>query len=426
MNVIEVRGLSKRYRIGLKEKRHETLVGQIGSILRAPLDNFRKLRDLSRFGDDDESVFWALKDINFDVQQGDVLGIIGHNGAGKSTLLKILSRITEPTSGEIRVKGRISALLEVGTGFHPELTGRENIYMNGTILGMTKKEIDRKLDEIVDFSGVEKYIDTPVKFYSSGMKVRLGFAVAAHLEPEILIIDEVLAVGDAEFQRKCLGKMEDVAQNNGRTILFVSHDLAAVSALCSNSILLSNSKIVKFGNTNSVIQDYITALSMNIDKKKIKNKEGASISLLEITLYYENNNKIIQSEKIPLGYHFIIDVTLYDNKLESREFELNFEVHKQRGIAVTSYGNELNCHQLLFDGNNRITKIRINTGEILLRPDDYILNLWINDLKYGPVGMFKEISLFSVIPMDIFGCGKLPFKESQGILINRPNSIQIL
>jgi lipopolysaccharide transport system ATP-binding protein len=229
-SVIQVQNLSKRYRIGLRENRPDTFLGQIGGILRAPFDNLRRLRSMSKFGADDDSIFWALKDINFEVQQGEVLGIIGHNGAGKSTLLKILSRITEPTTGEVRLKGRVSALLEVGTGFHPELTGRENIFMNGTILGMTRREINTKLDEIVDFSGVEKYLDTPVKFYSSGMKVRLGFAVAAHLEPEILIIDEVLAVGDAEFQRKCLGKMEDVA-SQGRTVLFVSHDMGAMSNL---------------------------------------------------------------------------------------------------------------------------------------------------------------------------------------------------
>jgi lipopolysaccharide transport system ATP-binding protein len=283
MNVIEVRDLSKRYRIGLQEKRHETLAGQIGSILRAPFDNFRKLRDMSRFGDDDESIFWALKDINFDVQQGDVLGIIGHNGAGKSTLLKILSRITEPTSGEIRIKGRISALLEVGTGFHPELTGRENIYMNGTILGMTRKEIDRKLDEIVDFSGVEKYIDTPVKFYSSGMKVRLGFAVAAHLEPEILIIDEVLAVGDAEFQRKCLGKMEDVA-GHGRTILFVSHNMAAVKNLCQTVLLLKHGKIMTIGSSEQVIQNYLEE-GIKIEQRiSFFDKKNEYINLKEIEI----------------------------------------------------------------------------------------------------------------------------------------------
>lgn len=255
-SIIKVQNLSKRYRLGLKEQQADTLVGQFKNILTAPYRNYKRLRELSKFGTEDESVFWALKDINFEVQQGEVLGIIGKNGAGKSTLLKILSQITEPTSGRIEIHGRVASLLEVGTGFHPELSGRENIYMNGTILGMTRREIDHKLDEIIDFSGVEKFIDTPVKFYSSGMKVRLGFSVAAHLDPEILIIDEVLAVGDYEFQQKCLGKMEDVAES-GRTVLFVSHNMGAVKALCPKSICLQNGKVYLQGKTEDVIKDYL-------------------------------------------------------------------------------------------------------------------------------------------------------------------------
>ena len=208
---------------------------------------------------DDE--MWALRDVSFEVKQGEILGIIGRNGAGKSTLLKILSRVTAPTSGEVRVKGRIASLLEVGTGFHPELTGRENIFLNGTILGMTKPEIKKKLDEIVAFSEVEKFIDTPVKRYSSGMYVRLAFAVAAHLEPEILIVDEVLAVGDTQFQNKCVGKMKDVA-THGRTVLFVSHNMAAVRALCSSAVLLRGGRIAVSGKTDDVIQDYLYAATL--------------------------------------------------------------------------------------------------------------------------------------------------------------------
>ena len=204
MTVIKVENVSKRYRIGVQEK-SDTFAGQLKNAITYPVRNFKRITQLKKFdNENDPSVFWALKDINFEVKQGEVLGIIGRNGAGKSTLLKVLSRITEPTTGSIKIKGRVSSLLEVGTGFHPELTGRDNVYMNGTILGMTKKEIDKKFDEIVAFSGVEQHIDTPVKFYSSGMKVRLGFSVAAHLEPEILIIDEVLAVGDFEFQKALL------------------------------------------------------------------------------------------------------------------------------------------------------------------------------------------------------------------------------
>ncbi|NVJ47330.1 MAG: ATP-binding cassette domain-containing protein [Cytophagia bacterium] len=257
--VIKVENLSKRYRLGLKEKQSDTLLGQIGQVIRSPLDNLKRLRDLNRFDEEVESVFWALKDVSFEVKEGEVLGIIGKNGAGKSTLLKILSQITEPTSGKIEIHGRVASLLEVGTGFHPELSGRENIYMNGTILGMTRREIDSKLDEIIDFSGVEKFIDTPVKFYSSGMKVRLGFSVAAHLDPEILIIDEVLAVGDYEFQKKCLGKVEDISKNQGRTVLFVSHNMAAVQNLCSEAIFLEEGKVVSRGATDEIIDLYLNS-----------------------------------------------------------------------------------------------------------------------------------------------------------------------
>lgn len=205
---------------------------------------------------------WALKDITFDVEEGDVVGIIGKNGAGKSTLLKLLSRVTGPTTGTIKAKGRIASLLEVGTGFHPELTGRENIYMNGAILGMTKAEIRSKLDEIIDFSGCERYIDTPVKRYSSGMMVRLGFAVAAHLEPEILVVDEVLAVGDAEFQKKAIGKMKDVSKGDGRTVLFVSHNMGSIRSLCKSGILLKDGMVEYTGEVNDVVDHYIMAYNM--------------------------------------------------------------------------------------------------------------------------------------------------------------------
>lgn len=226
------------------------------SILRQedPYLKIGETNDRSKKGSSD--YVWALKDITFDVKQGDVVGIIGKNGAGKSTLLKLLSRVTSPTTGAIRAKGRIASLLEVGTGFHPELTGRENIYMNGSIMGMTRHEIDRKLDEIVDFAGVERYIDTPVKRYSSGMTVRLGFAVAAFLEPEILVVDEVLAVGDAEFQKKAIGKMQDVSKGEGRTVLFVSHNMGSMQRLCTRGILLENGSIKYMGSISDTIRTY--------------------------------------------------------------------------------------------------------------------------------------------------------------------------
>ncbi|MDN3204701.1 ABC transporter ATP-binding protein [Algoriphagus sediminis] len=289
MRVIQVWNLSKRYRLGLREKQSETLVGQISQIIRSPFDNLKRLRDLNRFQSEDESVFWALKEVSFEVKEGEVLGIIGKNGAGKSTLLKILSQITDPTSGKIEIYGRVASLLEVGTGFHPELSGRENIYMNGTILGMTRREIDSKLDEIIDFSGVEKFIDTPVKFYSSGMKVRLGFSVASHLDPEILIIDEVLAVGDYEFQKKCLGKMEDVSKNQGRTVLFVSHNMAAVQNLCSRTLFLEQGKVIANGETNEIVSTYLNRnvnsylksqwIAPNFDPEKVFHFLSAAVVL---------------------------------------------------------------------------------------------------------------------------------------------------
>ncbi len=256
---VQVEALSKRYRIGRKEEMHDTLVSEMLGLVRRPLRNWRNLRNLATFGQheqDSADIIWALRDVSFELAEGEVLGIIGRNGAGKSTLLKILSRITEPTSGMVRIRGRVSSLLEVGTGFHPELTGRENVYLNGTILGMRKKEVDRKFAEMIDFSGVEKFIDTPVKRYSSGMKVRLAFAVAAHLDPDILIVDEVLAVGDLEFQRKCLGKMQDVT-GQGRTVLFVSHNMQAVRQLCPRVILLKDGSILQDGPGDAIVDLYM-------------------------------------------------------------------------------------------------------------------------------------------------------------------------
>ena len=270
---IKAEGLSKRYRLGSKNESHDTLMGSLSAWVKAPLENFRRLRGLSEFGDGDreaDDVIWALRDASFEVAPGEVVGLIGRNGAGKSTLLKIVSRIVEPTSGRAVIDGRVSSLLEVGTGFHPDLTGRENIYLNGVVLGMSKAEMDRKFDAIVDFSGVEKFIDTPVKRYSSGMLVRLAFSVAAHIEPEILLVDEVLAVGDASFQKKCMGKMEEVAQG-GRTILFVSHNLEAVRQLCRRALLFESGTMRADGGVEEVAEQYMSSLSdgtVNLDLKQ--------------------------------------------------------------------------------------------------------------------------------------------------------------
>lgn len=267
--VIKVKHLGKAYRIGLKDQKNETLGATLGAWLKSPLKNYRRLRGLSKITEDAEGndIYWALRDISFNVKKGEVLGVIGRNGAGKSTLLKLLSRITDPTKGEIEISGRVASLLEVGTGFNPDLTGRENTYLNGTILGMSRKEIDAKFDDIVAFSGIEKFIDTPVKRYSSGMKVRLGFAVAAFLDPDILILDEVLAVGDAEFQKKCLGKMQDVAEQQGRTVLFVSHNMTAVKSLCTKAIWLKDGYIAAEGNVTDVVNQYLKLFSTSTLKQ---------------------------------------------------------------------------------------------------------------------------------------------------------------
>jgi lipopolysaccharide transport system ATP-binding protein len=270
---IRVENLSKKYKIGANQARYQTLRESIVNGFSNPIE--RIIGSPTK----DDNIIWALKDINFEVKHGEVLGIIGRNGAGKSTLLKILSRITKPTTGRFELNGRVGSLLEVGTGFHPELTGRENIYLSGAILGMKRKEINRKFDEIVDFAEIEKFLDTPVKHYSSGMYMRLAFSVAAHLEPEILLVDEVLAVGDAEFQKKCLGKMGDVA-GEGRTVLFVSHNMGAIKNLCKNSIWINFGSINEIGETEQIIADYLILTSSS--SSEVRFSEG---------LVYKNNDK---------------------------------------------------------------------------------------------------------------------------------------
>jgi lipopolysaccharide transport system ATP-binding protein len=275
---IRVENLGKLYRLGTQDRAEDNLVSAIVGALKSPLKNYRKyrstydFRDVEALGDDaidagDSGAFWALKDISFEVKRGEALGLIGSNGAGKSTLLKVLSRITPPTRGRAEIQGRLNSLLEVGTGFHPELTGRENVFLNGTILGMRRKEVEKKFDAIVDFSGVERFLDTPVKRYSSGMRVRLAFAVAAHLEPEVLIVDEVLAVGDAEFQRKCLDKMQEGGKS-GQTVIFVSHSMPAISRLCDRVLLLKDGRVAMDGPTHDVVSAYLANERPNSAQKE--------------------------------------------------------------------------------------------------------------------------------------------------------------
>ncbi len=291
--IIKVENLSKQYRLGQVSTgalAHD--VNRWWHRIRGKEDPYIKIGETNdRTAKGDSDYVWALKDINFEVQQGEVLGIIGRNGAGKSTLLKILSRTTAPTTGNIKIKGRIASLLEVGTGFHPELSGRDNIFLNGAILGMTRKEILRKFDEIVDFAGVERYIDTPVKRYSSGMYVRLAFAVAAHLEPEILIVDEVLAVGDAEFQKKCLGKMKDVSEKDGRTVLFVSHQMGAVTKLCNQAIVLNKGMVQYKGTAVSAVDYYVDNFGSDNQLKYIGKTENDTMFITEVSTLAENNEE---------------------------------------------------------------------------------------------------------------------------------------
>ncbi|GAB3711834.1 ABC transporter ATP-binding protein [Flavobacterium koreense] len=290
--IIKVDDLSKAYQIGQIGSRtlskdidrfwQTKILGKEDPFLKIGETNDRSVKGTS-------NIVWSLKDINFEVNQGDAVGIIGKNGAGKSTLLKLLSRVTSPTTGQIKVKGRIASLLEVGTGFHPELSGRENIYLNGAILGMRKKEITKKLDEIIDFSGVDRYVDTPVKRYSSGMYVRLAFAVAAHLESEILIVDEVLAVGDAEFQKKCLGKMGDISKGEGRTVLFVSHNMAAVKSLCNTGIVLENGQIVTSGSIDNVVSRYMNNTSSENNFEQVADRKGSGLIQFKNAIIFGNH-----------------------------------------------------------------------------------------------------------------------------------------
>lgn len=301
--IIKVENLGKSYIIGHQREKYVALRDVLANKARQVVSKTKNILSGGQLiaGNELEE-FWALKDINFEVNQGDRVGIIGRNGAGKSTLLKVLSRITEPTTGRIHLKGRVASLLEVGTGFHPELSGRENIYLNGAILGMGRAEVRKKFDEIVDFAGVEKFLDTPVKRYSSGMYVRLAFAVAAHLEPEILIVDEVLAVGDAEFQKKCLGKMEDVSKNEGRTVLFVSHNMGAVKNLCNKGILLKEGRLTYSNNNiDQVIATYIKNISTSNNQIKIWNDIELApgneyLKLHKVSIESNNDNDIFTLE----------------------------------------------------------------------------------------------------------------------------------
>ena len=366
---IKFENISKQYRLGLVST--HTISHDLNrwwqTSIRGKEDPYLKIGEVNDRAHKGVSDYvWALKDINFEVKQGDVLGIIGKNGAGKSTLLKILSKVTAPTTGIIKARGRIASLLEVGTGFHPEMTGRENIYMNGAIMGMTKAEINRKFDEIVDFSGIERYIDTPAKRYSSGMTVRLGFAIAAHLDPEILVVDEVLAVGDAEYQKKAIGKMQDISKGEGRTVLFVSHNMMVVKNLCKTAIVLENGQIAFQGKVDSSIEYYMSSTSKNKDCHYENNKDvPEKIEKVYLTCY---NKKVYSIDTIDDEYFLNIQIKYIDPK------RLNF------GCTIFTQEGEPLLSSPLFNSfpDKHETILRIKLPDAILKKGEYILEacLW--------------------------------------------------
>ncbi len=370
---IKIENLSKQYRLGVigtGTLSHDLNRWWTVNVLRRedPYLKIGETNDRATKGNSD--YVWALKDINMEIEQGDVVGIIGKNGAGKSTLLKILSKVTKPTTGIIKYRGRIASLLEVGTGFHAEMTGRENIYMNGSIMGMTRAEITRKLDEIVDFSGCERYLDTPVKRYSSGMTVRLGFAIAAHLDPEILVVDEVLAVGDAEFQKKAIGKMQDVSKGEGRTVLFVSHNMVSIKRLCKRCYVLDNGNIIYTGTVDNAIEYYLK-----------DNEIGSS--------YYPNNN-VVSLVQANFDKGALSIKLAYEANFIIKEPSLGFVVYDNYGNALFGSNPLVECYNDFGTPQKKGTVTATIKGP-LLSEGLYYISIWFNDGKsYGKHIFEKE------------------------------------
>jgi lipopolysaccharide transport system ATP-binding protein len=389
--VIKVENLSKQYRLGtvgastFKEDAQRwwaRMRGKDDPFLKLGGENDRTMHTAEKF-------VWSLKDINFEIQQGDVMGVIGRNGAGKSTLLKILSKVTAPTTGSVKVKGRIASLLEVGTGFHPELTGRENIYLNGAILGMRKHEITRKLDEIITFAGVEKYVDTPVKRYSSGMYVRLAFAVAAHLESEVLIVDEVLAVGDSEFQKKCIGKIGDVSKNEGKTILFVSHNIASVKSLCNRGLVLSNGTLTFQGNQIQATNFYISSNELPTFFSASNNINN-SIGNDKIKIF-EFRVSSLNSEIIQISSDIIFELLFY-NYNENINLDTTFELSTLDDIIVFHLGTVLSENKDSKIGFYRVKgKLGFN-----LNSGTYKFKIIFGENKSIPLYIHDELIKFNV------------------------------
>ncbi len=414
-SVIQVENLSKAYQIGqigtgtisrdLERFFATKILGKEDPFLKIGETNDRSIKGQS-------DIVWSLKDINFEINQGDAVGIIGKNGAGKSTLLKLLSRVTSPTTGEIKVKGRIASLLEVGTGFHPELSGRENIYLNGAILGMRKKEIARKLDEIIDFSGVERYIDTPVKRYSSGMYVRLAFAVAAHLESEILIVDEVLAVGDAEFQKKCLGKMGDISKGEGRTVLFVSHNMAAVQNLCTKGILLENGKVSTQGEVDNVIRNYLETNKLS-DFWTQNNKPISGV-------YISSANVIITGRQPNLK--LIINTEIFINESTNKKAFLAFYISAIDSSPLMEAIPEYDIIDCSKPKTQKYIKTELELNGLI--PGIYNLGIWIGIEHSVTLDWQREIIQFEIGESPILG-RTVSFPKHAGFLIPNSKIIEI-
>lgn len=406
---IRIEGLSKKFRIGAPDH-YRTLRDTMTSALTAP---FRFLLNGSS-GRGEAETIWALKDVSFDVKQGEVIGIIGRNGAGKSTLLRILSRITEPTEGFADIHGRVRSLLEVGTGFHPELSGRENIFLNGAILGMKKAEILRKFDEIVAFAEVEKFLDTAVKHYSSGMYVRLAFAVAAHLDPEILVIDEVLAVGDAEFQKKCLGKMETSARCEGRTVLFVSHNIAAVESLCSSAVLLSGGKLLTKGKTEDVVHEYVRSMrrGLLIPLEERKDRQGSGIvkfTSLSLTDAAGHNVATFRC-----GTDAMLVLAFINTSDREHKLRISLGIDNELGQRVLLLDSALLGKDIegVMPGAG---VVRVLIPRLGLLPGRYHLTIFAT-VKTVIVDWVKNAGVFDVESGDYFGTGQLPL-QGEGLFV---------
>jgi lipopolysaccharide transport system ATP-binding protein len=409
--VIAVENLSKRYALGQRRGGDDGLRHVVESAMRAPL---HWLRSRHEKNGKESGEFWALRDVSFDVKHGEAVGIIGRNGAGKSTLLKLLSRITEPTSGRIRYKGRVASLLEVGTGFHPELTGRENIFLNAAILGMKRADIQRRFDEIVAFSEIEKFLDTPVKRYSSGMYVRLAFGVAAHLEPDILLVDEVLAVGDASFQKKCLGKMGNVV-SQGRTVLFVSHNMAAITSLCTRGLWIDGGRLEQSGTSQSVIEDYLAKahsdagvpVSMRTDRRGGGRIRFTSVSVLNDRLETVDSVASGQDISICLDYDIPDSRPLHNAAVQIKFFG----AFGQPLFACLSRASE--AEPLTIAPGARII---CNIPRLPLLPGVYTYTIWC---QVGAIeeDYVAEAGKLSVVEGDYFGTGKLPPKQIGDFLV---------